>query len=139
MNAKAIATIILTFFAHSVQEEDFLFHVHLYENYISHVDILVILSLKDQRDNPQCEIEDTGPLTLNAFDMIMLSQGLNLATIFDRGQVFPYCIIILLFVCYFYDTIITCANSQISAHLMWLAMTKCIIPFPYFVIILRTQ
>jgi 5'-AMP-activated protein kinase catalytic alpha subunit len=43
-------------------------------------------SAEDQRDNPQCEIEDTGPLTLNAFDMIMLSQGLNLATIFDRGQ-----------------------------------------------------
>ncbi|CAJ2652255.1 CBL-interacting serine/threonine-protein kinase 8 [Trifolium pratense] len=43
-------------------------------------------SAEDQGDNPQCEIEDTGPLILNAFDMIMLSQGLNLATIFDRGQ-----------------------------------------------------
>ncbi|XP_058758290.1 CBL-interacting serine/threonine-protein kinase 8-like [Vicia villosa] len=41
---------------------------------------------EDQRDNPQCEVEDTGPLVLNAFDMIMLSQGLNLASIFDRGQ-----------------------------------------------------
>jgi hypothetical protein len=50
--------------------------------------MLAILSLKDEGDNPQCEIADTGPLILNAFDMIMLSQGLNLATIFDRGQVF---------------------------------------------------
>jgi hypothetical protein len=32
MNAKAIATIIFTFFAPSVQEETFLFRVHLYEN-----------------------------------------------------------------------------------------------------------
>jgi len=64
------------------------FFVHLYENYISYVDMLAILSLKDEGDNPQCEIADTGPLILNAFDMIMLSQGLNLATIFDRGQVF---------------------------------------------------
>ncbi|CAN8230688.1 unnamed protein product [Cochlearia groenlandica] len=29
---------------------------------------------------------DTGPLTLNAFDLIILSQGLNLATLFDRGK-----------------------------------------------------
>lgn len=43
-------------------------------------------SAEDEADNPQCEIVDTGPLILNAFDMIMLSQGLNLATIFDRGQ-----------------------------------------------------
>uniref|UniRef100_A0A2P2KMB4 non-specific serine/threonine protein kinase n=2 Tax=Rhizophora mucronata TaxID=61149 RepID=A0A2P2KMB4_RHIMU len=27
-----------------------------------------------------------GPLILNAFDLIILSQGLNLATLFDRGQ-----------------------------------------------------
>lgn len=43
-------------------------------------------SAEDEGDNPECEIADTGPLILNAFDMIMLSQGLNLATIFDRGQ-----------------------------------------------------
>ncbi|CAN1341110.1 CBL-interacting serine/threonine-protein kinase 8 [Linum perenne] len=30
--------------------------------------------------------EDLGPLILNAFDLIILSQGLNLATLFDRGQ-----------------------------------------------------
>ena len=28
-----------------------------------------------------------GPLILNAFDLIVLSQGLNLATLFDRGKV----------------------------------------------------
>jgi len=39
---------------------------------------------------------DTGPLTLNAFDLIILSQGLNLATLFDRGKVqywvWPHCV-----------------------------------------------
>ncbi|XP_076894417.1 CBL-interacting serine/threonine-protein kinase 8-like [Bidens hawaiensis] len=30
--------------------------------------------------------EGTGPLSLNAFDMIILSQGLNLASMFDRAQ-----------------------------------------------------
>jgi hypothetical protein len=33
-------------------------------------------------------IDDEGPLTLNAFDLIILSQGLNLAALFDRRQVF---------------------------------------------------
>ncbi|KAI4337571.1 hypothetical protein L6164_015969 [Bauhinia variegata] len=32
------------------------------------------------------ENEDTGPLMLNAFDLIILSQGLNLASLFDRGK-----------------------------------------------------
>ncbi|KAI9097428.1 hypothetical protein K1719_025199 [Acacia pycnantha] len=41
---------------------------------------------EDQRVNQQCENEDGGPLMLNAFDLIILSQGLNLATIFDRGR-----------------------------------------------------
>jgi len=36
-----------------------------------------------------------GPLTLNAFDMIILSQGLNLATLFDRGEVFNHDIVIV--------------------------------------------
>ncbi|XP_039016124.1 CBL-interacting serine/threonine-protein kinase 8-like isoform X1 [Hibiscus syriacus] len=30
--------------------------------------------------------DDIGPLSLNAFDLIILSQGLNLATLFDRGK-----------------------------------------------------
>ncbi|KAK4352280.1 hypothetical protein RND71_027798 [Anisodus tanguticus] len=36
---------------------------------------------KEQYDNA-----DTGPLALNAFDLIILSQGLNLSVLFDRGQ-----------------------------------------------------
>lgn len=34
----------------------------------------------------QCRDEDAGPLILNAFDLIILSQGLNLSALFDRGQ-----------------------------------------------------
>ncbi|EXC01171.1 CBL-interacting serine/threonine-protein kinase 8 [Morus notabilis] len=41
---------------------------------------------EEQRANEPCGNEDTGPLILNAFDLIILSQGLNLATLFDRGQ-----------------------------------------------------
>ncbi|KAK4778589.1 hypothetical protein SAY86_006117 [Trapa natans] len=37
--------------------------------------------LNEERGN-----EDLGPLSLNAFDLIILSQGLNLSTLFDRGQ-----------------------------------------------------
>ncbi|XP_075516802.1 CBL-interacting serine/threonine-protein kinase 8-like isoform X1 [Primulina tabacum] len=44
-------------------------------------------------DDPEEELpteqqshEDMGPLTLNAFDMIILSQGLNLASLFDRRK-----------------------------------------------------
>ncbi|KAK4359169.1 hypothetical protein RND71_021398 [Anisodus tanguticus] len=33
-----------------------------------------------------CENADAGPLALNAFDLIILSQGLNLSVLFDRGQ-----------------------------------------------------
>ncbi|KAK7385422.1 hypothetical protein VNO78_31140 [Psophocarpus tetragonolobus] len=43
-------------------------------------------NVEDQRTYQQCEDSDMGPLTLNAFDMIILSQGLNLATLFDRGK-----------------------------------------------------
>ncbi|CAK8537786.1 unnamed protein product [Lathyrus sativus] len=62
--------------------------VHLLEYEDVNLDDInaVFDSVEDQRDNQQCEVEDTGPLVLNAFDMIMLSQGLNLASIFDRGQ-----------------------------------------------------
>ncbi|CAA0809099.1 CBL-interacting serine/threonine-protein kinase 8 [Striga hermonthica] len=36
--------------------------------------------------NPQCGNEDMGPLVLNAFDLIILSQGLNLSALFDRRK-----------------------------------------------------
>ncbi|KAK4560017.1 hypothetical protein RGQ29_008990 [Quercus rubra] len=41
---------------------------------------------EEQGANEPCGNEDTGPLILNAFDLIILSQGLNLASLFDRGQ-----------------------------------------------------
>ncbi|KAF5455934.1 hypothetical protein F2P56_025460 [Juglans regia] len=41
---------------------------------------------EEQRDNEQCRNEDMSPLILNAFDLIILSQGLNLASLFDRDQ-----------------------------------------------------
>ncbi|KAF3960673.1 hypothetical protein ACB098_10G166100 [Castanea mollissima] len=41
---------------------------------------------EEQGANEPCGNEDAGPLILNAFDLIILSQGLNLASLFDRGQ-----------------------------------------------------
>ena len=35
----------------------------------------------------QSENNEGGPLIMNAFEMITLSQGLNLSALFDRGQV----------------------------------------------------
>ncbi|XAR62050.1 Non-specific serine/threonine protein kinase [Bertholletia excelsa] len=39
-----------------------------------------------QQSDDQYRNEDLGPLTLNAFDLIILSQGLNLSALFDRQQ-----------------------------------------------------
>ena len=36
-----------------------------------------------------------GPLILNAFDLIILSQGLNLSALFERGEVRFTCIFIV--------------------------------------------
>ncbi|EEF35016.1 CBL-interacting serine/threonine-protein kinase 8 [Ricinus communis] len=41
---------------------------------------------EEQKADEQCRNEDARPLILNAFDLIILSQGLNLATLFDRGR-----------------------------------------------------
>ncbi|XP_039052368.1 CBL-interacting serine/threonine-protein kinase 8-like isoform X2 [Hibiscus syriacus] len=41
---------------------------------------------KEERGNEPPRNDDSGPLNLNAFDLIILSQGLNLATLFDRGK-----------------------------------------------------
>ncbi|KAI5355819.1 hypothetical protein L3X38_008714 [Prunus dulcis] len=43
-------------------------------------------SEQEQRVSEHRGNEDMGPLVLNAFDLIILSQGLNLATMFDRGK-----------------------------------------------------
>ncbi|KAJ9186915.1 hypothetical protein P3X46_002432 [Hevea brasiliensis] len=41
---------------------------------------------EERKTDELCGNEDTGPLILNAFDLIIQSQGLNLATLFDRGK-----------------------------------------------------
>ncbi|XP_071925399.1 CBL-interacting serine/threonine-protein kinase 8 isoform X2 [Coffea arabica] len=41
---------------------------------------------EEEQTNEQCGNEDVGPLVLNAFDLIILSQGLNLSALFDRKQ-----------------------------------------------------
>ncbi|GFP89579.1 cbl-interacting serine/threonine-protein kinase 8 [Phtheirospermum japonicum] len=41
---------------------------------------------EDEMYNQQCGNNDMGPLALNAFDLIILSQGLNLAALFDRRK-----------------------------------------------------
>ncbi|KAJ6685708.1 NON-SPECIFIC SERINE/THREONINE PROTEIN KINASE [Salix purpurea] len=41
---------------------------------------------EEQRADEQHGNEEMSPLILNAFDLITLSQGLNLSTLFDRGQ-----------------------------------------------------
>ncbi|PRQ20916.1 putative protein kinase CAMK-CAMKL-CHK1 family [Rosa chinensis] len=41
---------------------------------------------EEQRDSEHQSNEDMSPLVLNAFDLIILSQGLNLSTMFDRGK-----------------------------------------------------
>jgi serine/threonine protein kinase len=39
-----------------------------------------------EEDNEDAFDDEAGPLTLNAFDLIILSRGLNLAALFDRRQ-----------------------------------------------------
>lgn len=41
---------------------------------------------EDHQANEQLQKEESGPLVLNAFDLIILSQGLNLASLFDRRE-----------------------------------------------------
>ncbi|CAA6667538.1 unnamed protein product [Spirodela intermedia] len=41
---------------------------------------------EDQQGNGKVENGNAGPLILNAFDLIVLSEGLNLSAMFDRGQ-----------------------------------------------------
>lgn len=49
-------------------------------------DVYAAFDDPEERKEAQVGTGDTGPLTLNAFDLIILSQGLNLATLFDRGK-----------------------------------------------------
>lgn len=43
--------------------------------------------MKDQFVTEQTANNDSGPLIMNAFEMISLSQGLDLSVLFDRQQV----------------------------------------------------
>lgn len=43
--------------------------------------------MQDRYVTEQPENKDSGPLVMNAFEMITLSQGLNLSSLFDRQQV----------------------------------------------------
>lgn len=42
---------------------------------------------QDQYAEERTDNKDGGPLLMNAFEMITLSQGLNLSALFDRRQV----------------------------------------------------
>ena len=46
------------------------------------------MQLQDQTSQ-QFQNEESSPLVLNAFDLIILSQGLNLSSLFDRKEVSP--------------------------------------------------
>lgn len=49
--------------------------------------ILVVSGiLQDQYVTEQSTTSESGPLIMNAFEMITLSQGLNLSALFDRRQ-----------------------------------------------------
>lgn len=45
------------------------------------------LIMQDKYVTEQSGISQNGPLVMNAFEMITLSQGLNLSALFDRRQV----------------------------------------------------
>lgn len=59
----------------------------------SHFDAVFLLKLvlfvcvQDAFVTEQSEQKENGPLIMNAFEMITLSQGLNLSALFDRQQV----------------------------------------------------
>ncbi|KAL6519135.1 Son of sevenless 2 [Orobanche gracilis] len=46
----------------------------------------VFEDIEDKYVNEESHNNDDGPLIMNAFEMITLSQGLNLSTLFDRRQ-----------------------------------------------------
>ncbi|XP_050381443.1 CBL-interacting serine/threonine-protein kinase 24-like isoform X2 [Argentina anserina] len=46
----------------------------------------VFEDIEDQYAEERTDNKDGGPLLMNAFEMITLSQGLNLSALFDRGQ-----------------------------------------------------
>ncbi|KAK2645925.1 hypothetical protein Ddye_021120 [Dipteronia dyeriana] len=74
---------------HKEEEEVNLDDVHAVFNDIEVVYLVLSMVVHlDQYVAEQKENEEGGPLMMNAFEMITLSQGLNLAALFDRRQDF---------------------------------------------------
>lgn len=53
----------------------------------NHFITVFYLKMQDKYVNEESRNDDDGPLIMNAFEMITLSQGLNLSALFDRRQV----------------------------------------------------
>ncbi|KAH9626561.1 hypothetical protein KSS87_005541 [Heliosperma pusillum] len=49
-------------------------------------DIYAVFDATEEQEDSQHGNNDLGPLVLNAFDLIILSQGLNLETLFDKSK-----------------------------------------------------
>ena len=50
----------------------------------------MLYPFQEQEDSQQHGNNELGPLSVNAFDLIILSQGLNLESLFDKGKVIFY-------------------------------------------------
>ena len=78
--------------------------------------------LQDEYVADQTEKSDDGPLIMNAFEMITLSQGLNLSPLFDRRQVRScqafFLFFFLLFLLHFWHRMLS--SIVFSSHaIMW--------------------
>lgn len=61
-----------------------------HSDYLSLVSLITLLAgaiLQEGHVAEQSKNKEGGPLAMNAFEMITLSRGLNLAALFDRRQV----------------------------------------------------
>lgn len=61
--------------------------VHLKLMFPPHLIYILFLFLQDKYVAEEVTHKDGGPLMMNAFEMITLSQGLDLSALFDRQQV----------------------------------------------------
>jgi hypothetical protein len=55
--------------------------------FVSAVDFILCFFFQDKYVSEEVTHKDGGPLMMNAFEMITLSQGLDLSALFDRQQV----------------------------------------------------
>lgn len=65
--------------------------------------------MQDQYVSEQKANNERGPLVMNAFEMITLSQGLNLSALFDRRQV---CVDLYLFQCFLLQFMLDYGQSK---------------------------